>query len=100
MRMIGGFVQGEDESIVYTITTTNWGSTPTAVSFAVKDATRGLRRRDVTATVMPGVATVLGDVITLPALASLTPFIKYRIEVKFTAGGNTYEAYFEVIGEH
>ena len=98
-RKIGDFTQGEDESIVYSVTTTEWGSTPTAVAVVAYDVT-GDARTNVSTTVLTGAATVLGDVITLPALASLTVDHEYRVEVKFTAGGNTWEPYLIVIGEH
>lgn len=86
--------QGEDEQIQYQITTTAWGTSPATVSFVVKS--NGL---DVTATNMPGNSVVSGDVITLPALRSLTAGSEYRVEVKFTAEGNIWETYFTVSGE-
>jgi len=36
---------------------------------------------------------VSGDVITLPPLRAMTVGHRYRAEIKFTAGGNTLEAY-------
>lgn len=86
--------QGVDEQIARKITTTPWGSDPTAVSVVVKRD-----GGDVTSTVMPtGSPTVAGDVITLPVLKSLSAGI-YRVEVKFTSGGNVFETYFKVIAE-
>jgi len=87
--------QGADESIGYKITTTVWGSTPTSVSAKAYDESSA--DRDVTATVFPtNTPSVAGDVITLDALVSLTAHHTYRIEVKFTSGGNIYECYFRV----
>lgn len=81
--------QGEDEEIVYTVDTANWGGSPTSPSVVVKDPAG----TNVTSTVMPsGSATVNGDVITLPTLKLLTRNKLYRVEVKFTAGGNVFEA--------
>lgn len=89
--------QGVDEEIVYTITTTPWGSSPTSPSAVVKDLSDD---SDVTSTVMPaGSASAAGDVITLPVLKSLTAGSRYRVEVKFTVSGNVLECWFEVRGE-
>jgi hypothetical protein len=91
-------IQGEDEKIAYSITTTPWGSTPTTGSVVVKDASAAYAV--VTTTVMPtGSLSILLDVITLPLLQSLTAGHTYRVEVKFTVGGNIEEAYFNVRAE-
>ena len=90
-------VQGIDEQIVYTLTTTPWGSSPIGVS--VKAYDMSVPYTDITATVLSGSPTVAGDVITLPILKSLTEGKTYRIEVKFTAGGNIFEAWFDVEAE-
>jgi hypothetical protein len=89
--------QGVDEEIVYSITTTAWGTGPSSVSFKVYDDSADFA--DVTSTVCPGSASVVGDVITLPKLKALTPNHIYRVEVKFTAGGNVWEPYFTVLAE-
>ena len=90
-------LQGIDEQIVYTITTTPWGSTPIGVSVKAYDVDNAFA--DVTATVLSGSASVAGDVITLPIMKSLTEGRRYRVEVRFTAGGNLFEAWFEVEAE-
>ena len=90
-------VQGVDEEIIYTLTTTPWGSTPIGVS--VKAYSLTVPYTDVSATVLSGSPSVSGDVITLPILESLTEGYRYRIEIKFTAGGNVFEAWFEVEAE-
>lgn len=87
------FSQGVDEKIVYTLTTTPWGSSPGSVIVVVKDVTDG-DVTDVTTTVMPtNSPTVNGDVITLSPLKSLTVNRTYRVEVKFTCAGNIFETY-------
>lgn len=86
--------QGVDEQIVYTLTTTQWGSSPTSVTVAAFDVTNN--EATVTSTVLSGSASVSGDVITLPTLKSLTLGHVYRIEVQFTSGGSVFEAYFYV----
>lgn len=93
----GRQIQGTDEKIVYMITTTPWGASPANIAAVVKD--EGAANQDVTATVMPGTPTAVGDVITLPQLKSLTADHLYRVEVKFDAAGNTFECYFEVQAE-
>lgn len=91
-------LQGVDEIIAYTITTTNWGSTPTSPSVVVKDTSDS--NTDVTSTVMnPNSPSVAGDVITLSALDTLTVDHVYRVEVKFVTGGNTLECFFLVKAE-
>lgn len=87
--------QGIDEAITYTLTTTPWGSSPAAVTVVAKDITQAYL--DVSATVLSGAAAVLNDVITLPVLSALTVDHQYRIEVKFNAGGQTWEAYCIVV---
>ena len=83
--------QGADEKITYTITTTNWASSPGSVSQVVKDEDG----TDVTSSVTSGSTSVSGDVITLKAISSLTAGTRYRCEVQFTAGsGAPYECYF------
>lgn len=92
------FSQGVDEEIIYSLTTTAWGSSPTSVSVKVFDATTA--KVDVTATVMPvNTPSVLGDVITLSPLKALTVGRSYRIEIKFSAGGNIFECYGVVLAE-
>ena len=84
--------QGEDEEITYTLTTTPWGSTPSSTSAAIFSIS-GDTLTDVTTGAMSGATSVSGDVITLPAIASLTDGARYRVEVKFTVSGNVFEAY-------
>lgn len=89
--------QGVEEEIIYTLTTTPWGSSPTSVTAKAFSIADGPVYSDVTATVMPGgEPTVVGDVITLKPLKALTENIKYRVEVKFTCATSIYEAYFLV----
>ena len=85
--------QGEDESITYDLTTSPWGSSPVGIVVKVYDITDG-SETDVTTTIIPdGEASAVGDVITLPPLTAMTPGKRYRLDVKFTASGNTLEAY-------
>lgn len=93
----GEQVQGIDEQIVYTLTTTNWGSSPSSPAVVAKDLTLG--EVDVSTTVLSGTASVAGDVITLPTLKNLTRDHRYRVEIKFTSGSSIFEAYFYVRAE-
>ena len=87
----GPQTQGADEKITYTITTTNWASTPTNVSMVVKNQNGD----DVSSTVTSGSTSVSGDIITLEAISALVKNERYRVEVQFTAsGGAPYECYF------
>jgi hypothetical protein len=87
--------QGVDESIVYTITTTNIGSDPSGVTVVVYDVKANYD--DVTEAVMPaGSAVVQGDVIVLPPLTGLALKRSYQVEVKCTIEGNIVEIPFTV----
>jgi len=90
-------IQGEDEQIVYTLTTTPWGSNPSDVSMVVKDESDGYK--DVTSTVTSGDISVDGDVITLKMIKSLTADHGYRVEVKFSSGGNIFEPFARIKAE-
>ena len=91
--------QGVDEEIVYTLTTTPWGSSPTSISAKVYDVTDGART-DVTSTVMPtNSPSAVGDVIALSPLKALTDGKAYRVEVKFTCSGNKFEAWCNIYAE-
>lgn len=96
----GKLHQGEDEFIAYQITTTPWASTPVVTGVKCYDVTAGGTRNDVSPTTLSGTSSTLGDVITLPLLGQLTAGRLYRVEVTFTSGGNTFELFFYVIGEH
>jgi hypothetical protein len=90
--------QGADEEIIYTLTTTPWGSTPTSLAVKVYDISSA--KTDVTTTNMPtNSPTANGDVISLSPLKLLTAGKRYRVEVKFTSGGSVYEVYFHVDAE-
>lgn len=88
------FYQGEDEILAYLVTTTPWASSPTSPTVKLfsydPDADT---YTDVSATKLVGTATVAGDVITTPAVTSLTAGTKYRLEVKFVVSGNTFEGW-------
>lgn len=94
----GNQYQGADETIVYTLTTTPWASSPTSPSAKIYSVS-GDTYTDVTSTNMTGSASAVDDVITLPAIKSLTAGQKYRVEVKFTVSGNTFEAWADLFGE-
>jgi hypothetical protein len=83
--------QGEDERIAYQLTTTPWGSSPTSVSVALYDVTLG-GREDASAN-LNGSASVSDDTITCPVVENLTPNKRYRLEIKFSSGGNTWESF-------
>lgn len=92
--------QGIEEKIAYTITTTPWGGTPVVAAFKAYDITGPRQYDDVTATVFPsGTTSVSGDVITLPLLQALTIDHVYRVECRWTFGGNTLETFFEIVAE-
>jgi hypothetical protein len=95
----GRLVQGSDERLRYSLTTTPWGSNPSSASVVAYDISDLTAWQDVSATVLDGDPEVMGDVINLPWVKGLAAGNLYRIEVCFTCGDNTFEAYLEVLGE-
>ena len=87
--------QGEDEEIVYTLTTTPFASDPSSPVVTIKDADG----EDVTSDYTDGSASASGDVITTPTILDLVADTQYRLEIKFTSGGNVLEAWAEMRGE-
>ena len=90
--------QGADETIVYTLTTTPWGSDPSSVAAKIYTVV-GDTLTDVTTTNMTGAASATGDVITLPAIKALAAGTTYRVEIAFTCSGNIFEAFAELQAE-
>jgi hypothetical protein len=90
--------QGIDESIVYTVTTTPWGNNPSnpEVTIWKKSGTSWV---DVSITNLLGDPTVLGNVITLPAVHSLTIGTSYKVIVEFTLNDSVVSAYIDIIAE-
>lgn len=93
-----GLSQGQDEELVYTLNVSPWGSPPTNVQVKIYDVTGGAYS-DESATMLSGAASVSGDEITLPALSGVEAHHNYRLEVKFTIGSNTFEAWCAIEGE-
>ena len=89
------WTQGVDEEAAYTVDTSTWGGSPSAVSVVLKDSNGD----DVSSTNLSGSASVSGDIITTPVVKSLTADSRYRLEVKFTSSGNILEAYGYIYGE-
>ena len=93
-----GLSQGQDEELVYTLNVSPWGSGPTGVQAKIYDVTGGAYT-DMSATMLAGAASVAGDEITLPALSGVVANHNYRLEIKFTIGSNTFEAWCSIEGE-
>ena len=92
----GRQVMGEDEKITFTITTTNWASSPTSPAMTVKN----VAGTDVSTTVTSGNITAAADVITLKAISGLVPNESYRVEVQFSAeSGVPWECFFWIDAE-
>lgn len=89
--------QGVNEAIAYRLTTTPWGTSPGSITVTATNET--LDGADVSATVLSGVASVSGDVISTPVLSGLTAGHLYRVAIRFACGGNTFEAVVEVAAE-
>ena len=87
--------QGEDEQVVYILTTTPWASDPSSPVVTIKDDDG----EDVTADFTSGSASASGDVITTPTILDLVAGTQYRLEIKFTVDGNVLEAWADLRGE-
>lgn len=99
-KTIETYSQGQDEQIAYTLDTTPWGNNPsnTVVKIYSIDEDDG-SLTDVSSTCLEGTPSENGNIITLPTVKSLTPKTVYRLEIKFTLGGNIFEAYTTLYGE-
>jgi hypothetical protein len=89
--------QGINESISYSIDSTNWGGTPTSPDFDVfdeEDYTTSLKTA-----LAPGTASISTKYVVLPHLGSLVDGVIYRVFFSFVSGGNTFEGYFRVKAE-
>ena len=93
----GLLLQGAEEIVPYTLTTTRWVSAPGVVTVKAYDLTAA--GADVTSTVLSGSPSTAGDVISLPLVQALVAGHRYRVDVKFTAGAGTYEAQIFIQGE-
>jgi hypothetical protein len=90
--------QSPDESIAYQITTTPWGSTPSAVAMYVYDISTPGVETDVTSTVVQGSTSTSGDVITTKRIRLLTAGKTYRCDVQFTdSDSNIWECSFKIL---
>ena len=76
----------------------SWGA-PGATTFKAYDITDG-QWIDVTATVLVGAGSVVGQVITFPLLKLLKAGRTYRIEPLFSASGNKLEPFLIVQAEN
>lgn len=91
--------QGIQESIVYQLTTTPWGSSPgtiVATAYLVDESEEPVTYTDKTTELFPtNTPSASGDVISLsPCVGSaMTLDALYRIEIKFTCSSNVFEAY-------
>jgi hypothetical protein len=93
-----GIGQGQDETLVYTLDVSPWGSGPASVQVKIYDTTGGAYT-DMSTTMLTGAVSIAGDQITLPALSGVVAGHNYRLEVKFTIGSNTFEAWCLIKGE-
>ncbi len=86
--------QGADERIAYLLTTTPWGTSPASpeVKLYSQNVSTGALT-DVSTTNLTGTASAAGDVITTPLVIGLSDGTRYRMEIKFVCGGNTFEAF-------
>lgn len=84
--------QGREEQIAYTLNTQPWGGSPSSITVKIYDASSV----DQSVTLLSGAASVSGHIITLPVVKSLTVGQWYRLEVKFTSGGNIFETWVDI----
>ena|SRR3990167_117379 len=88
-------LQGVNERVAYTLTTTPWGSSPTSVVVKIYNP----KNEDKSSTNLTGTVSVVGDVITAPLVISLLCDVQYMLTILFVCSGNTFEAFGYIIGE-
>lgn len=84
-----------DERVAYSITldaTYTSPSTPVCVLYDLTDNT------DVSLSKLSGSPAINGQVFTTPLVISLVAGRTYRLECKFSSGGNTFEPYITIVG--
>ena len=91
---LGETTQRPDEVIAYTVDVSNNGSSPTVSAVTIID--KSDPSTDLSETNLSGSASVSGDVITTPLVTGLSDNTTYRVEVKYTLSGETYEDFFEI----
>ena len=86
---------GVDERPIFTLTSTNWGSSPTSVTLAAFTWAEATDTYTVaTTTICPtGSVSVSGNVITLPVFVPPVEGTKVRVEIKFTVSSSVVEAF-------
>jgi hypothetical protein len=87
--------QGVDEEIVYHLTTTPWGGTPSSPAVKLYDSAGA----DVSSTYLVGSASVSGDIVNTPTVKNFTVALNLQLEIKFTTGGDILEAWSALIVE-
>jgi len=80
--------QGTDERVAYKVITTKWGGSPSNAVVVIK-----LAGIDECEAHLEGEPSIEGDVIITPLVIGLESGNRYKLEVRWDSGGNTYEAY-------
>lgn len=87
--------QGIHEAVPYKVVSTlPWGDgSPDPGSVVVKVFDQTALEADVSTETLTGAPTIINDAILLPVLHGLVEKHAYRMEVQWTSGGATFEAY-------
>lgn len=89
--------QRPDERVAYAITIDATYPTPSSGVCTLWDITTSTAT-DVTATKLSGSTSIASQVLTTPLVIALVAGRKYRLEVQFVSGGNTFEPYLLIYG--
>lgn len=81
---------GTNEVIVFTLTTTPWGGSPSSPVVELYEYSDGTET-DVTSTNLTGSPSIAGDVITCPSVVNVTDGQRYNLYIRWTSSGNTFE---------
>lgn len=84
----------EGEQLPFTLDLSLWPNPPTNPTVEVIRLRDGV---DVTASVMPGSASVSANTVILPVLINLVVGTRYRVTVTYQAGAGVYKPYFDVV---
>jgi hypothetical protein len=89
--------QRSDDRVAYDLTIPTSYPTPSGPVCVLWDITTSTPT-DVTATKLSGSAAIAGQVLTSPLVIALVAGHRYRLELQFVSGGNTFEPYLIIDG--
>lgn len=93
---LGNEHQRPDERVAYQLTIDSSYASPGSAACTLYDVTTGTATE--VASKLSGSPAIVGQVFTSPLVIDLVAGSTYRLEFKFTSGGNTFEPYLLIVG--